>query len=115
MFMGTYIFPAADASCPLAWVIGQLESAGFEIQSVQNIGIHYSITLKQWYDKWLSNRDAIVAKYGTWWFRLWCFFLSWSSIIASQGSSTCWQIVCHKNRNETDRMRNVSHRAEIAA
>lgn len=107
MFMGTYIFPAADASCPLWFVVSQLESAGFEIQHVQNIGIHYSRTIKQWYDNWLANEDAIVAKYGQWWFRLWVVFLSWSSIIASQGSSTCWQIVCHKNLDKFDRTQYV--------
>ena len=108
--MGTYIFPAADASTPLAWFTGQVESAGFEVWTTQNIGIHYSRTLKQWYENWLMNRDAVVSKYGEWWFRLWCMFLSWSSIIASQGSSTCWQISMHKNIDSLDRKRYINHK-----
>jgi cyclopropane fatty-acyl-phospholipid synthase-like methyltransferase len=35
-FMGKYIFPGADASCPLYWDINQLERGGFEIQTVRN-------------------------------------------------------------------------------
>ncbi len=46
--MGTYIFPAADASCPLAWVVNQLETAGFEVASHENIGIQYSETISRW-------------------------------------------------------------------
>jgi sphingolipid C9-methyltransferase len=38
IFMGTYIFPAADASTPLGFVVNQLEEAGFELWSVQNVG-----------------------------------------------------------------------------
>jgi cyclopropane fatty-acyl-phospholipid synthase-like methyltransferase len=105
IFMGTYIFPAADASCPLGWVISQLEAAGFEIRSSETVGIHYSWTIKRWYNNWLSNRDAVVAAYGEYWYRLWVVFLAWSTIIAEQGSSTCFQIVAHKNKDEFDRTR----------
>ncbi len=45
--MGTYIFPAADASCPLAWVVNQLVVAGFEVASHENIGIQYSETISR--------------------------------------------------------------------
>jgi len=105
IFMGTYIFPAADASCPLGWVISQLEAAGFEIKSSETIGVHYGWTIKRWYNNWLQNRDLVVAKYGEWWYRLWCVFLAWSVIIANQGSSTCFQIVAHKNLSSFDRTR----------
>jgi len=103
MFMGTYIFPAADASCPLGWVVNMLESCKFEVRSSETIGIHYSWTIHRWYNNWISNKDAVVAKYGEWWFRLWVIFLGWSTIIAAQGSSTCYQIIAHKNTSEYDR------------
>jgi len=110
MFMGTYIFPAADASCPLGWVINQLESTGYEVRSVETVGIHYSWTIHRWYNNWLGNKDKIVVKYGEWWYRLWCVFLAWSTIIAAQGSSTCFQIVAHKNRDKFDRTMFIGHR-----
>ena len=43
MFMSKYVFPGADASMPLSFVCNNLERAGFEIHSVENIGIHYSL------------------------------------------------------------------------
>ena len=103
LFMGTYIFPAADASCPLGFVVSQLERAGFEVHSVENTGVHYGLTINCWYNNWVKNRKKVVAKYGEWWYRLWIIFLGWSTIVASQGSSTVFMITCHKNKSCFDR------------
>jgi cyclopropane fatty-acyl-phospholipid synthase-like methyltransferase len=103
LFMGTYIFPAADASCPLGFVTTQCERAGFEVRTVENCGVHYSLTLNAWYNNWMKNKDLVVAKYGNWWFRLWVIFLAWSVIIASQGSSTVFMVTLHKNTSRFER------------
>lgn len=110
LFMGKYVFPGADASCPLAWVIHQAEGAGFEVHTVETVGIHYSATIKRWYDNWQKNKDQIVKKYGVHWFRKWSWFLAWSTIIAEQGSATCYQIVLHKNTRAFNRNRFIGER-----
>ena len=97
LFMGKYIFPAADASCPLGFVTSQVERAGFEVHRVENCGVHYSITIKKWYDNWKSNKDLVIEKYGERWYRMWMIFLAWSVIIAAQGSSTVFMITMTKN------------------
>jgi hypothetical protein len=71
------------------------------------LGVHYSLTIKAWYDNWISNTKKIhESKYATnragnkkgeFWYRLWVIFLAWSTIIAAQGSSTVFMITCHKN------------------
>jgi cyclopropane fatty-acyl-phospholipid synthase-like methyltransferase len=104
-FMSQYIFPGADASMPLSFVVKRLEKAGFEIHSVENIGIHYSYTIQRWYHNWMSNKEAVIAAYGLWWFRCWEVFLAWSVDIAKQGNSTCFQIACNKNRDAFNRTR----------
>jgi hypothetical protein len=38
--MNKYVFPGADASCALNWVIGQVEGVGFEVKSVDVLGVH---------------------------------------------------------------------------
>ena len=103
LFMAKYIFPGADAARKLIWITDHLEAAGFEVHTVENVGNHYSITLKQWYDNWLHNKEAVLATYGEWWFRLWTFFLAWASHVAKDGQSTCFQIVCNKNLKGFDR------------
>jgi cyclopropane fatty-acyl-phospholipid synthase-like methyltransferase len=97
LFMGKYIFPGADASCPIGFVTTQAERAGFEVHRVENCGVHYSLTIKAWYDNWMKNEAAVVAKYGQRWFRMWAVFLSWSAIIAAQGTSTVFMVTLHKN------------------
>lgn len=63
-----------------------------------------SATIKRWYDNWLENKKAMQEKYPQW-YRIWCWFLAWSVIIAEHGGSTCYQIVLHKNTRAFDRRR----------
>ena len=113
MFMSKYVFPGADASMPLSFVCNNLERAGFEIHSVENIGIHYSLTLERWYRNWLRNRDAVVKSYGERWFRLWEIFLAWSVVVSERGGSTAFQLVCNKNKSSFDRKRWIGEKGRL--
>jgi cyclopropane fatty-acyl-phospholipid synthase-like methyltransferase len=97
MFMGKYVFPGADASTPINWVLNQLERNGFEVHRVENCGVHYARTIAMWASNWKSNEKKVVDKYGAWWYRVWEIFLAWSSIIARQGTSAPYMITCTKN------------------
>lgn len=68
--MNKYVFPGADASTPLGFYVDRIESAGFEVKSIDTIGVHYSATLWRWYRNWLGNREKVEAKYGGRWFRV---------------------------------------------
>jgi cyclopropane fatty-acyl-phospholipid synthase-like methyltransferase len=114
LFMSKYIFPGADASLPLSYVTNQLEKAGFEIHSVENVGIHYSHTINRWYENWIRSREKIRASYGERWFRLWYTFLAWSVLIAEQGRSTCFQIVANKNLPSFNRHRWIGEKVALA-
>ncbi|KAI0526462.1 S-adenosyl-L-methionine-dependent methyltransferase [Xylaria bambusicola] len=107
LFMNKYVFPGADASTPVGFVIDKLEGAGFEVKSLDTIGVHYSATLWRWYRNWMGNRDKVEAKYGKRWFRIWEYFLASATIASRQGSATCWQIVLVKNINSTHRIEGV--------
>jgi len=74
-----------------------LERAGFEVHKVENNGVHYSLTILAWYHNWVANKQAVVEKYGMWWWRNWAIFLTWSHLIAAQGSSTVYMITMTKN------------------
>lgn len=92
LFMNKYVFPAADASCPLGFVTSQLERAGFEVHRVENTGVHYSLTIKAWYYNWIANKAKVIKAYGVRYYRMWVVFLGWSTIVAGQGSSTVFMI-----------------------
>jgi len=103
LFMAKYIFPAADASCPISWVSTKLEHAGFEVHSIENVTTHYVETIHRWYLNWNKNEKSIVNKYTERAYRVWNVFLAWSVIIGSQGGSQCYQIVLNKNLSEFNR------------
>lgn len=107
LFMNKYIFPGADASTPLGWYVDQFEKAGWEVKGIDTIGVHYSATLWRWYRNWMANREKVEAKYGKRWFRIWEYFLAYSTIISRQGSATCYQMVLVKNINSTHRIEGI--------
>jgi cyclopropane fatty-acyl-phospholipid synthase-like methyltransferase len=92
LFMNKYVFPGADASTPLGFVIDTLEGAGFEVKMVDTIGVHYSATLWRWYRNWLANKDKVVGKYGIRWFkvrRVYTYFNdSWANNLRSGSTSS---------------------------
>ncbi|KAI3393686.1 hypothetical protein diail_3823 [Diaporthe ilicicola] len=114
LFMNKYVFPGADASTPLGWFVDKLEGAGFEIKHIDTIGVHYSATLWRWYRNWMANRDKVEAKYGSRWFRIWEYFLAYSTIISRQGSATCYQITLVKNINSTHRVEGINTQFGLA-
>ncbi|KAF8874443.1 S-adenosyl-L-methionine-dependent methyltransferase [Infundibulicybe gibba] len=113
LFMNKYVFPGADASCSLGWVISKLEAAGFEIKNVDVLGVHYSATIFHWYKNWVANKEKVLAKYGDRWYRIWAFFLAWSTIISRQGGASVFQITMHKNLNAYHRINGVHNHASI--
>ncbi|KAF9044407.1 sphingolipid C9-methyltransferase [Panaeolus papilionaceus] len=113
LFMNKYVFPGADASCSLGWVINKLENAGFEVKNIDVLGVHYSATLFRWYKNWLSNKEKILEKYGDRWFRVWSFFLAYSTITSRQGSASVFQITLHKNLNAYHRIEGVPNHYSI--
>lgn len=64
LFMNKYIFPGADASCSLGWVVNQVEAAGFEVKNIDVLGVHYSATIWRWYKNWVSNKEKVIESYG---------------------------------------------------
>jgi cyclopropane fatty-acyl-phospholipid synthase-like methyltransferase len=104
MFMDEHVFPGADASCPMGWVLTKLEQAGFEVQNVYNLGNHYSRTLFHWLQTWEAKKDTIVKAYGERSWRRWRVFLAWSVRTARRGGSTVQFITATKSGNEKARI-----------
>ncbi len=109
LFMNKYIFSGADASLPLSAMCEAMEKAGFEIQSAENVSIHYAFTIEKWHKNWLAHKADVLRTYGERWFRLWNLFLAWSWRIARQGNAACFQVVANKNLDKFDRTRFVGN------
>lgn len=107
LFMNKYIFPGADASSPLGFFIDKAEGAGFEIQQIDTVGVHYSATIWRWYRNWIANAQKAEGKYGKRWYRIWEYFLAYSTITSRQGGATCYQITMVKNINSVHRIESI--------
>ena len=107
LFMNKYVFPGADASLCPAPMVKATEKAGFEMHSMENITKHYGWTIRKWHDLWMNHREKVRSNYGERWYRIWHFFLAWSTIIADQGNAGCFQLVMNKNIDEFDRSRYI--------
>jgi cyclopropane fatty-acyl-phospholipid synthase-like methyltransferase len=108
LFMNRHVFPGADASLPPSGMLKAMHKSQFEVHSLENVTIHYSLTLNRWHDNWVANRAAVTRAYGDRWYRMWNFFLAWSTIIAEQGNAACFQTVLNKNVDQFDRKRYIA-------
>ncbi|GAA5983460.1 hypothetical protein JCM10908_000294 [Rhodotorula pacifica] len=113
LFMNKYVFPGADASLAVNWVIHRLETAGFEVLNCDVLGVHYSATLHRWYENWIKNKDKVLEKYGERWYRVWLYFLASSVITSRQGGASVFQITLHKNLNGFHRIDLVNDHTNI--
>ena len=93
IFMGVYIFPGAEASCPLYWNVNMVERGGFEVQTIRNQGVHYAHTIEMWYHNLVKNKESVIKRDGLGAYRIHEVFLAWSTMIAREGSSTVWLMV----------------------
>ena len=113
LFMNRHIFPGADASLCASAMLKSMEKSNFEIHSMENVTNHYSLTLRRWHTNWISNRAEVTQAYGDRWYRIWHFFLAWSTLIAEQGSAACFQVVLNKNIDHYNRMRWIGHKFSL--
>jgi cyclopropane fatty-acyl-phospholipid synthase-like methyltransferase len=112
-FMNKYIVSRPDSWLTLALLMRFVEDAGFEVKSVDTIGIHYAATTWRWYGIWKSNKAKVVAKYGERWYRIWLYFLASSTIQARNGGATQYQITLVKSKNGTKRLLGVKNQLGV--
>merc|ERR1740121_1662459 len=105
LFMDEHMFPGADASCPMGWVVTKLEQAGFEVQNVHNMGTHYSRTVKHWLATWDAKKDAIIKVYGERSWRRWQVLLWWGQRAGRTHMSTVHYITATKSGQEAARIK----------
>ena len=61
----------------------------------------------------LTSIPQVIAAYGERWFRIWAYFLAYSTIISRQGSASVFQITAHKNLNAFHRMEGLASHTSL--
>ncbi|KAL0767791.1 hypothetical protein CaCOL14_010030 [Colletotrichum acutatum] len=65
LLMAKYVCLDAVPYASLASLIQRLDSAGLRVNRMENVGRHYSETVRKWYGNFVRNREALVAMYGS--------------------------------------------------
>ena len=105
--------PLSYSLFPLCWFIWMLEGCGFEIETVDNIGVHYAVTYHKWYTNWKNNEDKIIKSLGIEVYRKVLWYFAWNIIATEQGSFTYYHLVCHKNTRAFDRKEMIKSRDNL--
>jgi cyclopropane-fatty-acyl-phospholipid synthase len=74
-FIRKYIFPGADLPS-LSEVFSAVERSHLVVTDVEILRLHYAETLRHWRERFMANRQRVVALYDERFCRMWEFYLT---------------------------------------
>jgi cyclopropane-fatty-acyl-phospholipid synthase len=66
---------------------------------IEVLRLHYAYTLRQWYDRTVAAKDAIVALYDERFYRMWQFYLAGADAAFRYGGLVNYQLQFARNRH----------------
>lgn len=93
-----YIFPGGYNPA-LSEIVRAYEGLGLWMTDVEVLRMHYAHTLKQWYDRTVAAKDAIVALYDERFYRMWQFYLAGADAAFRYGGLVNYQVQFARNRH----------------
>ena len=66
---------------------------------VENLRLHYGLTLRHWLDRATAQRAAIEAMYDARFFRMWEFYLAGGIVMFESGAACNYQVQYIRDRN----------------
>jgi cyclopropane-fatty-acyl-phospholipid synthase len=70
---------------------------GFSVLDVENIRLHYALTLKHWRERFLRAQDRVLEMFDAEFVRAWLFYLAASETAFSSGHLQLFQVVFARN------------------
>jgi cyclopropane-fatty-acyl-phospholipid synthase len=93
-----YIFPGGYNPA-LSEIARAYEGLGMLMTDVEVLRLHYAYTLKEWYDRTVAAKDAIVALYDERFYRMWQFYLAGADAAFRYGGLVNYQLQFARNRH----------------
>lgn len=90
-FIAKYIFPGGYIPA-LSEVMPYIERAGLWVTDLEILRLHYAETLKAWREKFMADREEILADYDLRFFRMFEFYLAVSEIAFRYGGHMVFQL-----------------------
>lgn len=110
-FTRKYIFPGGYIPA-LSETVAASERHRLIATDVENLRLHYALTLRQWYARCLERRDAIIALHDERFFRMWTFYLAGATASFEHGGMCNFQIQYARDRRALPLTRDYMTQAE---
>ena len=92
------IFPGAEPPT-LRQMLKVLEPAGFSVLDVENLRLHYALTLDHWLRRYEAAHDRILGMYGERFVRAWRLYLAGSQAAFTSGQLQLFQVLFSRQRS----------------
>jgi len=96
-FTDKWIFPGYHLPS-LSEMIGPSEKVRLIAADVENLRLHYALTLRHWLDRATKARAEIEAMYDARFFRMWEFYLAGGIVMFESGSACNYQVQYIRDR-----------------
>lgn len=110
-FTRKYIFPGGYIPA-LSETLAASEQVKLIHSDIENLRLHYALTLREWYARVRAHREAIEAQYGERFFRMWTFYLAGATAAFESGGMCNYQIQYIRNRRSLPITRDYIAQAE---
>ncbi|TCM19591.1 cyclopropane-fatty-acyl-phospholipid synthase [Novosphingobium sp. PhB165] len=112
-FTRKYIFPGGYIPA-LSETVAASEKFRIIATDVENLRLHYALTLREWYKRCVANREAIISMMDERFYRMWIFYLSGATAAFESGGMCNYQIQYARNRGTLPITRDYMGKAEAA-
>ncbi|MEO8453982.1 MAG: cyclopropane-fatty-acyl-phospholipid synthase family protein [Sphingomicrobium sp.] len=110
-FTDKWIFPGYHLP-PLSQMFSASEPGRLIASDVENLRLHYGLTLRHWLDRATKARAEIEAMYDARFFRLWEFYLAGGIVMFENGAACNYQIQYIRDRRALPITRDYMAEAE---
>ena len=99
-WINKYIFPGGYTPS-MSEMTKPIEKSGLIVSDVEVLKLHYSLTLRHWKDRFLSNKNKVISMFDEKFFRMWEFYLTSCEIAFKYGDQVVYQFQLAKNYTST--------------
>jgi cyclopropane-fatty-acyl-phospholipid synthase len=96
-FTDKYVFPGYHLPS-LSQMTAASEGARLIASDVENLRLHYALTLRHWLERATRNRAKIEAMYDARFFRMWEFYLAGGIVMFESGAACNYQVQYIRDR-----------------
>ena len=87
-----------------------IEKSGLIVSDVEVLKLHYSLTLRHWKERFLSNKNKVISMFDEKFFRMWEFYLASCESAFKWGDQVVYQFQLTKNYMSTPNTRDYIYK-----